>query len=83
MTGSATIATTIGNYLLANHRAASTCTGSCLIFDIDVESNFLKLSGNWPVWWEFRSFPRVKGLLPHAAGHVKLRHITGRTYRYH
>jgi hypothetical protein len=57
MTGSATIATTIGNYLLANHRAASTRTGSYLIFDIYVESNFLKFSANWPVWWEFRSFP--------------------------
>ena len=51
------IATTIGNYLLANHRAASTRTGSYLIFDIYVESNFLKFSANWPVWWEFRSFP--------------------------
>jgi hypothetical protein len=41
LTGSATIAITIGNYLLANHRAASTCTGLYLIFDIYVESNFL------------------------------------------
>ena len=57
MTGSATIATTIGNYLLANHRAAGICTGSYLIFNIYVESNILKFSTNWPVWWEFRSFP--------------------------
>ena len=50
MTDSATIATTIGNYLLANHRAAGTRTGSYLIFNIYVESNFLKFSTNWPVW---------------------------------
>jgi hypothetical protein len=57
MTGSAAIAITIGNYLLTNHRAANTCTGLYLIFDIYVESNFLKSSGNWPVLWKFQSFP--------------------------
>jgi hypothetical protein len=57
MTDSATIATTIGNYLLANHPAAGTCTGSYLIFDIIVEFNFQKFNGNCPAWWKIRSFP--------------------------